>query len=119
MLVLGALLFSLARSPAAPARHVVLEGSAHVDGHVVLTETTWGTSLSFTEVGLPQGSIYTVQMASDTGRWWTAGTFRVSSASGVEATMACAAGYRSITAIEVLDPQGHVVLSDHPTPYVR
>jgi len=119
--ILGALLFWAAGShaPAAPARQVVLAGSSGAAAHLVLAETTWGTSLSFREAGLPKGVTFTVQMASASGRWWTAGTFRGQGSSGVEATMACAAGYRSITAIEVLDPQGHVVLSDRPSPYLR
>ncbi len=48
------------------------------------------------------------------GRWWAAGSYRTTGSGPVEATMACAARFRSIDEIRVTDASGRTALSNGP-----
>lgn len=94
-----------------PTKTVALRGVPGVSASAVLVEKSWGTSLTIEERGLTPGQTYTVSMANEQGRWWTAGSYRTTGSGSVEATMACAAQFDSIEVIKVTDPSGRAVLS--------
>jgi anti-sigma-K factor RskA len=101
---------------APPTKSVALQGAQGVTATAVLVEKPWGTSLTIHEQGLMSGQIYTVSMDNPHGRWWTAGSYRTTSAAPVEATMACAAQFDSIYEIRVTDSSGRAVLSNESKP---
>ncbi len=97
-----------------PTRTVALRGESGVTASAVLVERSWGTSLTIREQGLAPGRTYTVSMANDQGRWWTAGSYRTTGSAPVEAMMACAAQFDSVQVIKVTDASGKAVLSSDP-----
>lgn len=84
---------------------------APVTATAVLVDQSWGTSVEFSERGLPSGGVYTVSMKTATGAWWTAGTYRSISGRTVSATMACAVSMKDITGLRVLNARGVTVLT--------
>lgn len=99
---------TLALSPTAAGS---LTTTAPVSAKAVLVDQSWGTSLDFSEQGLPGGGVYTVSMKTSTGAWWTAGTYRSVSGRTVSATMACAVAMKDITGLRVVNQAGVTVLS--------
>jgi predicted anti-sigma-YlaC factor YlaD len=88
-----------------------LKGSASFTAKAVLVDQSWGTSVDFSEQGLPGGGVYTVSMKTATGTWWTAGTYRSISGRTVNATMACAVAMNDITGLRVVNAKGVTVLT--------
>jgi predicted anti-sigma-YlaC factor YlaD len=88
-----------------------LNPNASVTAKAVLVDQSWGTSVDFSEHGLPGGGVYTVSMKTATGTWWTAGTYRSISGQTVSATMACAVEMDDITALRVVNATGVTVLT--------
>jgi hypothetical protein len=88
-----------------------LSAHAPVTATAVLVDQSWGTSVEFSERGLPGGGVYTVSMETASGTWWTAGTYRSISDRTVSATMACAVAMRDITGLRVVNAKGVTVLS--------
>jgi hypothetical protein len=88
-----------------------LGGGASVTAKAVLVDQKWGTSVDFSEQGLPGGGVYTVSMKTATGAWWTAGTYRSISGRTVNATMACAVAMKDITGLRVVNAKGVTVLT--------
>jgi predicted anti-sigma-YlaC factor YlaD len=82
-----------------------------VTAKAVLVDQSWGTSVDFSEQGLPGGSVYTVSMKTAAGTWWTAGTYRSISGRTVSATMACAVAMKDITGLRVVNAKGVTVLT--------
>jgi hypothetical protein len=101
-------------SPQAPSRTVALHGAPGVTAEAALVDESWGTALTIREQGLMPGQTITVSMANSTGRWWTAGSYRTTSAASVEARMACAAAFASIDQIRVTDSSGRSILTSRP-----
>jgi predicted anti-sigma-YlaC factor YlaD len=100
---------ALALGPTAAAES--LNGGAPVTAKAVLVDQKWGTSVDFSEQGLPGGGVYTVSMKTATGTWWTAGTYRSVSGRTVSATMACAVAMKDITGLRVVNAKGVTVLT--------
>jgi hypothetical protein len=98
-------------SPTTNERTLALQGSASVTAKAVLTDQSWGTTVDFSESGLPGGGVYTVSMKTATGAWWTAGTYRSVSGRTVNATMACAVAMKNITGLRVENAKGVTVLA--------
>lgn len=92
-------------------RTLALSGSSAVSATAVLVEESWGTSVDFSERGLPAGGVYTVSMKTADGAWWTAGTYRSVSGHAVSATMACAVALDDITGLRVENAKGVTVLT--------
>jgi predicted anti-sigma-YlaC factor YlaD len=88
-----------------------LKANAPVTAKAVLVDQSWGTSVDFSEQGLPGGGVYTVSMKTATGAWWTAGTYRSISGRTVSATMACAVAMKDITGLRVVNAKGVTVLT--------
>jgi putative zinc finger protein len=88
-----------------------LSAPAPVTAKAVLVDQSWGTSVDFSERGLPGGGVYTVSMETASGTWWTAGTYRSISGRTVSATMACAVAMSEITGLRVVNAKGVTVLS--------
>jgi len=86
-------------------------GHALVTAKAVLIDQSWGTSVDFSERGLPSGGVYTVSMETAAGTWWTAGTYRSISGRTVSATMACAVAMKDITGLRVVNAKGVTVLT--------
>lgn len=82
-----------------------------VTAKAVLVDQSWGTSVDFSEQGLPGGGVYTVSMKTAAGTWWTAGTYRSISGRTVSATMACAVAMKDITGLRVVNAKGVTVLT--------
>jgi hypothetical protein len=82
-----------------------------VTAKAVLVDQSWGTSVDFSEQGLPGGGVYTVSMETAAGTWWTAGTYRSISGRTVSATMACAVAMKDITGLRVVNAKGVTVLT--------
>lgn len=82
-----------------------------VTAKAVLVAQSWGTTVDFTEHGLPGGGVYTVSMETAAGTWWTAGTYRSISGRAVSATMACAVAMKDITGLRVVNAKGVTVLT--------
>ncbi len=114
VVVVMALLLGSASNSHDGSRTLALSSRSSARATVVLTSTSWGTSLRFTATGLVPDRTYTVSMGTETGTWWTAGTVRPSSASQVHATMACAARPQAIDEVKVTDDTGRVVLANYP-----
>jgi predicted anti-sigma-YlaC factor YlaD len=98
-------------SPTTNERTMALHGLSSVTAKAVLINQSWGTTVDFSESGLPGGGVYTVSMKTATGAWWTAGTYRSVSGRAVNATMACAVGMKSITGLRVENSKGVTVLA--------
>jgi predicted anti-sigma-YlaC factor YlaD len=98
-------------SPTTNERTVALHGPTSVTAKAVLVNQSWGTTVNFSESGLPGGGVYTVSMKTATGAWWTAGTYRSVSGRTVDATMACAVAMKDITGLRVVDAKGITVLT--------
>jgi hypothetical protein len=99
---------TLALGPTAAAS---LGVSHSVSAHAVLVGQSWGTSVDFSERGLPGGGVYTVSMETATGTWWTTGTYRSIAGRTVSATMACAVSMSDITGLRVVNAKGVTVLT--------
>ncbi|MGH3733083.1 MAG: zf-HC2 domain-containing protein [Acidimicrobiales bacterium] len=108
-IVLFAVVFNASPSPS--QRIFALSGTASASAKAVLVTQSWGTSVNFSERGLPGGGIYTVSMKTATGAWWTAGTYRSVFGRTVSATMACAVPMKDITGLRVENARGVTVLS--------
>ena len=87
-----------------------------VTAKAVLVDQKWGTSVDFSEQGLPGGGVYTVSMETAAGTWWTAGTYRSISGRTVSATMACAVAMKDITGLRVVNAKGVTVLTSAESP---
>jgi predicted anti-sigma-YlaC factor YlaD len=98
-------------SPTTNERTLALHGLTSVTAKAVLVNQSWGTTVDFSESGLPGGSVYTVSMKTATGAWWTAGTYRSVSGRTVNATMACAVALKDITGLRVENAKGVTVLA--------
>jgi predicted anti-sigma-YlaC factor YlaD len=98
-------------SPTTNERTMALHGLTSVTAKAVLVNQSWGTTVDFSESGLPGGGVYTVSMKTATGAWWTAGTYRSVSGRTVNATMACAVGMKNITGLRVENSKGVTVLA--------
>jgi len=98
-------------SPTTSERTLALHGLTSVTAKAVLVNQSWGTTVDFSESGLPGGSVYTVSMKTATGAWWTAGTYRSVSGRTVNATMACAVALKDITGLRVENAKGVTVLA--------
>jgi hypothetical protein len=98
-------------SPTTNERILALHGLTSVTAKAVLVNQSWGTTVDFSESGLPGGGVYTVSMKTATGAWWTAGTYRSVSGRTVNATMACAVALKDITALRVENAKGVTVLT--------
>jgi hypothetical protein len=105
-------------SPSTSHRTLVLGPTASesltikdVTAKAVLVDQSWGTTVDFTEQGLPGGGVYTVSMETSAGTWWTAGTYRSISGRTVSATMACAVAMKDITGLRVVNAKGVTVLT--------
>ena len=98
-------------SPTTNERTMALHGLTSVTAKAVLVNQSWGTTVDFSESGLPGGGVYTVSMKTATGAWWTAGTYRSVSGRAVNATMACAVGMKNITGLRVENSKGVTVLA--------
>jgi predicted anti-sigma-YlaC factor YlaD len=94
-----------------PTAAGALSSPARVSAKAVLVNQSWGTSVNFSEQGLPGGGVYTVSMETARGTWWTAGTYRSISGRTVSATMACAVAMSEITGLRVVNAKGVTVLS--------
>jgi predicted anti-sigma-YlaC factor YlaD len=99
---------TLALGPTAAAS---FSASSPVKATAVLVDQSWGTSVDFSERGLPGGGVYTVSMETAAGTWWTAGTYRSIAGRTVSATMACAVAMGDITGLRVVNAKGVTVLS--------
>jgi Putative zinc-finger len=88
-----------------------LSDGASITAKAVLVDQSWGTSVDFSERGLPSGGVYTVSMKTESGVWWTAGTYRSISGRTVSATMACAVAMKDITGLRVVNAKGVTILS--------
>jgi predicted anti-sigma-YlaC factor YlaD len=99
---------TLALGPTAAAS---LSTNHSVSATAVLVDQSWGTSVDFSERGLPGGGVYTVSMETATGKWWTTGTYRSISGRTVSATMACAVAMSDITGLRVVNAKGITVLT--------
>jgi predicted anti-sigma-YlaC factor YlaD len=88
-----------------------LNDSSSVSATAVLVDQSWGTSLDFSERGLPSDGVYTVSMETAAGTWWTAGTYRSIAGRTVRATMACAVAMKNITGLRVENAKGVTVLT--------
>jgi hypothetical protein len=111
VLVAVGVLHLVTSGPTAPtSRAISLVGGAGAHGSAVLTAESWGSSLQLHEWGASRG-LYTVNMESDQGTWWVAGTFQVKTDGAVEITMGCAVPENEVAVINVRDTGGHVVLS--------
>lgn len=97
-----------------PTAAETLEAPASLSASAVLVNQSWGTSVEFSERGLPGGDVYTVSMKTASGAWWTAGTYRSLSGRTVRATMACAVAMKDITGLRVLNANGVTVLASAP-----
>jgi predicted anti-sigma-YlaC factor YlaD len=100
-------------APAPAQRAIALHGASTVKASVVLTGTSWGTTLALKEKGLPGGGVYTVSMETSGRTWWTAGTYRSVAGKAVSATMACAVSLRKISGVRVVNATGNTVLSSY------
>lgn len=98
-------------SPTTNERTLALHGLTSVTAKAVLVNRSWGTTVYFSESGLPGRSVYTVSMKTATGAWWTAGTYRSVSGRTVNATMACAVALKDITGLRVENAKGVTVLA--------
>jgi hypothetical protein len=94
-----------------PTTAGALSDGSSITAQAVLVDQSWGTSVDFSERGLPGGGVYTVSMKTATGAWWTAGTYRSISGRTVSATMACAVAMKDITGLRVVNAKGVTVLS--------
>jgi hypothetical protein len=119
-LAAAAILFALlsGTSPSTNQRTLALGPTAAeslqvkgVTAKAVLVDQSWGTSVDFSEQGLPGGGVYTVSMKTAAGTWWTAGTYRSISGRTVSATMACAVAMKDITGLRVVNAKGVTVLT--------
>jgi len=108
-----ALVLGSASTPGSGGRTIALSGTSSAHATVVLTSTSWGTSLRFSASGLVPDQTYTVSMGSGTGAWWTAGTVRPTSTAQVRAVMACAVTPTAIDEIKVTDDTGRAVLANY------
>jgi predicted anti-sigma-YlaC factor YlaD len=113
-----AILLAVGAPAAPPTRTEVLTGSATATATAVLASRPWGTSITFSERGLPAGEVYLVSMRTATGSWWTAGSFTAPLA-GAPASMACYVPLDRITGIRVTDAGGTSVLHDVAAPGTR
>jgi predicted anti-sigma-YlaC factor YlaD len=95
----------------APTAAASLTAHPSVTASAVLVDQSWGTSVDFSERGLPGDGVYTVSMKTAAGTWWTAGTYRSISGRTVSATMACAVAMNDITGLRVVNAKGVTVLT--------
>jgi hypothetical protein len=110
LVVLGVVHFATGGPVAPTTRAVTLSGDYGVHGSAVLTSESWGSSLQLHEWGADRG-LFTVNMESNSGTWWVAGTFRAKPGGAVQMTMGCAVPENDVAAVTVSDPEGQVVLT--------
>ena len=108
-----ALLVSTVTTTPETSRTLALTGRPGASAQAVLVSKPWGTAMTFSEHGLPVNRTYTVAMATRSGRWWVAGTYRSRRGVAVTATMTCATQLGSIREIRVTDASGHELLANY------
>jgi Putative zinc-finger len=113
-----AILLAIGSPTAARSRTEVLTGSPTATATAVLSSRPWGTSIAFTEHGLPVGAVFSVSMRTSSGAWWTAGSF-TAPLRGTPPSMACYVALDQITGIRVTDASGTAVLHDVAAPGTR
>lgn len=106
---------ALASSPASPSGQRVLQLRGHgASATAVLTGAPWGTSVRFSEEGLPADSVYVVSMRTSNGTWWPAASYEGVSGRDVELTTTCYAPMDKITGIRVTSGAMAVLQTDAP-----
>ncbi len=96
------------------AKTVDLSGSAGIDATVSLTAHGEGTLATIHGSGGQPGEVLTVSMASSSGRWWVAGSYRASGGPAPAVVhLTCGAPEGQITEVWVSDPSGRAVLSGY------
>jgi hypothetical protein len=105
----------VSRSPAPASRTVDLVGPGGARASVELIAQPSGTRVVLREAGQRGSQVMTVSMASSSGTWWVAGSYRTAAGGGpVQVVLSCALPADRVARIWVVDGSGRTVLGTAP-----